>query len=90
MLTVPEIDSIYFEKDVEITNNQSETQQGIRIYLDSKDGAEENQYFRWAFEETWKFRVPTVPKFVYIDDTLIIPVASNKDYCWKQHGAANE
>jgi hypothetical protein len=86
MLTVPEIDSIYFEKDVEITNNQSETQQGIRIYLDSKDGAEENQYFRWAFEETWKFRVPMPKKFNYIDSVTIVPlpVDEMKEYCWKQ------
>ena len=55
MESVPEIDSIYFEKDEELVNNGTQSQQGIRIYLNSKAG--NNQFFRWAFNETWKFRV---------------------------------
>lgn len=86
MYTVPEIDSIYFEKDAEITNNQSETQQGVRIYLDSKDGDENNLYFRWAFEETWKFRVPSPRRYMYIDSLTILPlpVEEINEFCWKQ------
>jgi hypothetical protein len=84
MLPVPDIDSIYYEKDEEFTSNQSETQQGIRIYLDSKEGDENNQYFRWEFVETWKFRVPMPKRYDYIDDTIILPVDVINEFCWKQ------
>ena len=86
MLPVPDIDSIYYEKDEEITNNQTETQQGIRIFLDSKEGDENNRYFRWEFVETWKFRVPMPRKFNFIDSAHIptLPVEEVKEYCWKQ------
>jgi hypothetical protein len=84
MLPVPGIDSIYYEKDEEFTNNQSETKEGIRIYLDSKEGDGINNYFRWEYEETWKFRLPTLPKFNYIDEFNILPVSEVKEFCWKQ------
>jgi hypothetical protein len=84
MLPVPEIDSIYYVKDKEFTNNQSEIQEGIRIYLDSKEGDEINQYFRWEFEETWKFRVPMPKRYNYIDSATILPVDVVNEFCWKQ------
>jgi hypothetical protein len=84
MLPVPEIDSLYYEKGVEYTNNQSETHEGINIFLDSKAGDGINNYFRWEYEETWKFRVPTVKKFEYISETVILPLNSVKEFCWKQ------
>ncbi|MCX6321504.1 MAG: DUF4249 domain-containing protein [Bacteroidia bacterium] len=84
MLPVPEIDSLYFEKAEEFTNNQSETHEGIRIYLDSKEGDGINNYFRWGYEETWKFRLPTLKKFNFINDSTILPVDVVKEFCWKQ------
>ena len=86
MLPVPEIDSIYYEKNVGFTNNQSETHEGISIYLDSKEGDGINNYFRWEYEETWKFRVPTLKKYNYIDESNIylLPVGEIKEFCWKQ------
>lgn len=83
MLPVPDIDSVYYEKEEEITDNQNETQKGIRIYLDSKGGGISNQYLRWQFEETWKFRVPMPKKFNYINDTTILPVNEINEFCWK-------
>ncbi len=82
MQSVPDIDSIYFAKDQELINNGTETQEGVMIYLDSK-GSDNNQYYRWAFEETWKFKVPYPKKFNYIDSVTFVPVADVKDYCWK-------
>ena len=84
MLPVPDIDSIYYEKDEEFTSNHSETMQGIRIYLDSKEGDENNQYFRWEFVETWKFRVPIPKRYNYIDSATILPVDVINEFCWKQ------
>jgi len=79
---VPDIDSIYFEKDEEIVNNGTETDEGIMIYLDSK-GGDINKYYRWEFIETWKFKVPTPAKSTYIDEKTIIMNHDIKDYCWK-------
>jgi hypothetical protein len=82
MKSVPEIDSIYYAKDQELINNGTESQVGIRIYIDS-NGEDINRYYRWDFEETWKFRVPTPKKFNYINDSTFEPVLNVNEYCWK-------
>lgn len=87
MLAVPEIDSIFYAKDVELVNNDTESQAGIRVYLESQRG-EPNQYYRWEYEETWKFKAPNPKKFNYIkgsypDSPVIVPVEDVKEFCWK-------
>jgi hypothetical protein len=82
MHAVPDIDSIYFEKSRELVNNETESQDGIRIYLDSKEG-DNNQYYRWAFDETWKFKVPNPKRFDYINDSTIVQLTNVKEYCWR-------
>ena len=37
--------------------DNGEVQQGIRVYIDLKDPTE-HKYFRWAYEEWWKFNIP--------------------------------
>jgi len=83
MQSVPEIDSLYFTKDQELVNNGTETLNGIRIFLDSKKG-DNNKYYRWDFEETWKFKVPTPKKSDYIDEDTFVPVDMVNEYCWKK------
>ena len=82
MQSVPDIDNVYFEKDRDLVNNGTESDEGIRIFLDSKEG-DNSLYYRWAFEETWKFKVPNPKRFDYINDSTIIPVTDVKEYCWK-------
>jgi hypothetical protein len=82
MQSVPGIDNVYAAPERELINNGTEIQQGARIYLDSEEG-DNNQYYRWAFEETWKFRVPNPHRYEYINDSTIPPVADVKEYCWK-------
>lgn len=86
MYPVPEIENVYFEKDQQLTDNATQTVDGISIYLDSKEG-DNDQYYRWAYEETWKFRVPYPKKFEYIngadpDNPGFIPVKDVKEFCW--------
>jgi hypothetical protein len=88
MLPVPEIESIYYSKDQEFSNNQSELHKGIRIFLNSKPNDEPNMYYRWAFDETWKFRLPNPQKFNFINDSVIVPIASVKEFCWKNSGSS--
>lgn len=82
MQSVADIDSIYFERDNEVFNNGTENFEGIRILISTK-GAESNRYYRWDFEETWKFKVPLAEKYVYINETNIQPLNYIKQYCWK-------
>jgi len=82
MQNVPEIDTVYYEKDKELVNNGTESIEGIRIYLDSKQG-DNDTYYRWEYEETWKFKVPDPPKAKYINEHDIIPVTDFHEYCWK-------
>jgi hypothetical protein len=86
---VSDIDSLYFEKDQELINNGTQTQEGIRIFLDSKEGIN-NQYYRWAFDETWKFKIPSPKRFNFnMADSAITPVADVKEYCWKNKKSDN-
>lgn len=82
MQSVPEIDSLWFEKDQEFFNNGSENEEGLRIYLNTKTG-NDNLYYRWAFEETWKFKIPFPKRFDYISIDNIVPLSHVKEYCWK-------
>jgi hypothetical protein len=82
MQSVPDIDSIYFEKDAELVNNNTESQQGVMVYLNSK-GSDNNRFYRWTFDETWKFKVPTPSKFIFIDSATFLPVDRIREYCWK-------
>jgi hypothetical protein len=88
MLPVPDIDSIYFDKDTKQVNNETESQEGVSIYLDSKTGAN-NQYYHWTYDETWKFKVPNPKLFDYIkgyspDDPIFSPITDIKEFCWKK------
>jgi hypothetical protein len=82
MYPVPDIDSIYFEKHEDPGTNWSEGNTGLLISLDAKPG-DENQFYRWDYEETWKFKVPNPSRFIYISDTDIYAIPDVKEYCWK-------
>lgn len=82
MQSVPDIDSIYLERDNEVFNNGTENFEGIRILLNTKAN-ESNRYYRWDFEETWRFKIPLAKKCIYIDERTIVPIKDIKDYCWK-------
>jgi hypothetical protein len=83
MQSVPDIDSVYYEKDQKVINNGTQTQDGLSIYLDSKEG-DNNQYYRWAYNETWKFKVAFPKKYDFIlADSSVVLLPSFKDVCWK-------
>lgn len=83
MQPVPDIDSLYYDRDQQLVSNGTQSQEGISIYLDSKEG-DNNQYYRWAFEETWEFGVPDPKKYNFdMADSSITSVADIKEYCWK-------
>ena len=88
MYPVPEIDSVYFAKDQQLVNNGTQSLDGVSIYLDSKEGTD-NQYYRWLYEETWKFKVPYPKKFDYVktpdypNSPTFHQINDVKEFCWK-------
>jgi Domain of unknown function (DUF4249) len=88
MHDVPDIDSVYFEKDQELVSNGSVTLDGIRIYLDSKAG-DEDTYYRWEYDETWEFKVPDPSRFKYISEHNIVAASDYKEFCWKSAKSDN-
>jgi hypothetical protein len=84
MYPVQQIGSVYFAKDKEILKNGSETHEGVRIFLDSEGGTE-NRYFRWVYNECWKFNVPNPKTYDYISESEIVAVDKIKRTCWNSH-----
>jgi hypothetical protein len=81
MEAVSDIDNIYYARDQEIGNSGTVMNEGLRIFLDSRGGI--NKYFRWEYEETWKFKVPFPKKYDYVNETIIVPIADVNEYCYK-------
>jgi hypothetical protein len=44
-----------------------------------------NRYFRWSFEEVWKFILPNPQRYIYINDSTFQQVPVVKDVCWKRN-----
>ena len=82
MYPVADIDSIYFKRGEAFVSNATENLEGIRIWLDTKRD-DNNSNYRWAYEETWKFRIPSPPRYTYIDHNNIVGIPKAKQYCWK-------
>jgi hypothetical protein len=88
MYPVQTITSIYYNKEQEIINNGTETEIGLRFYLDSQTSGE-NQYFRWIYNECWKTNASDPKKYNYINDSTIIPVDQIKQICWRYNESDN-
>ena len=85
MLPVPEIDSVYYTIDEQITANQTQLKKGVSIYLNSKPFLRDVYYLRWDYEDTWQFSVPDTVRYVYINsrNILPLPVGEIREFCWK-------
>jgi hypothetical protein len=55
MISVPPIDSIYYEKETFIYYHIPV--EGCNIHLDTHDPANNCQFYRWKFSETWEIRL---------------------------------
>lgn len=78
-----DIDTVTYIND-RITSDEGEAVDGLRIYADSK-GPAESMYYRWQYEEWWKFSVPYPKGFVYIDQDNIFRIPYENVSCWKNN-----
>jgi hypothetical protein len=76
-----EIDSLYFGKDRE-TLEDGEVLGGVRVYIDSKEPTD-SRYFRWTYEEWWKFKIPVPKSFEYVNQNNIYEIPLANVTCWK-------
>ena len=83
MEPVSEIDSLYFDKD-RITLDNGEVQEGVRVYIDSKEPAG-NQYFRWSYKEWWEFSIPIPKDYEYVDQNNIYKIPLANITCWNNN-----
>ncbi len=76
---VQDIDSIYITRAEEVID--AETQLGIRINIDSK-GESDCRYYKWKYEEWWKFEVPFPKMYNFINDSTVTEFRPIRKTCW--------
>jgi len=81
MHPVPAIDSLYYGVDQVFSEQTGSFREGISFYIDTRNETP-GSYYRWSYEEFWKFSVPDPAIFRYIDDTTIFPLSIIKQTCW--------
>ena len=86
MYPVQPIDKIYFTREQEFINNGTDVQEGIRVFIDSENSGD-GKYFRWTYDEYWKFKVPQPKKYEYIREEDIRPVDQVKEICYAYNGS---
>lgn len=89
MTAVPEIDSIFFAYDTELINHGTEEEIGIRIFLDAGNKDEVCKYFRWEFDEVWKFRIKYPVAYEHLGGGQIISIPIVNEFCWKYSQSNN-
>ena len=90
LLPVASIDSTYYEKGEEISGNLGVSSTGLKIFLNTSLDSGASQYFRWTFNETWKFLIPYPPTYkclmVLDEETYLFEqIAVVKDICWREN-----
>ena len=83
-----DIDTLYFRRDSKIMDN-GEIQDGITIFIDSKEPTE-NKYFRWTYEEWWKFNIPYPVMYKYVDKDHIYEIPIENVTCYKNRKSDEE
>jgi hypothetical protein len=86
MYPVPPIDNIYYIQDQEFLNNNTEVLEGLRIFLNSENSGG-GLYFRWIYDEWWKFSVPYPKRYNYIDKDNIPLIQRPKQVCYGHNGS---
>ncbi len=79
------IDTLYYLKAGQKTE-EGEFQEGIMIYIDSK-GSSDSKYYRWSYEEWWKFNIPYPVTHQYIDEDHIYPIPVKNVTCYKNRNS---
>jgi hypothetical protein len=78
ILEAPPIDSVYWRPMAD----------GVALYVDAHDTEQAARYYRWTFDETWKYRTPYYVYKKWLGGQIIdVPPANN--ICWNS-GSSTE
>jgi hypothetical protein len=72
ILEAPPIDSVYWRP----------SPTGVALYVDSHNDGGGTGFYRWTYDETWKFRTPYYVYKEWKDGQLLSPPPAN-NICWK-------
>ncbi len=50
----------------------AETEEGIQLYVSTEDTDNNSRYYRWEFEEAWRFTTPYVSTLIYDYDHAVV------------------
>jgi hypothetical protein len=81
MYPVPGIDSLYYGKDQVFSEETGRFREGITFYIDTREETP-GSYYRWSYEEWWKFSVPDPAIFRYLNDSTIPPLEQINRTCY--------
>jgi Domain of unknown function (DUF4249) len=81
MYPVPEIDSLYYTRDQVYSEETGTFREGVSFYIDTRDESPDS-YYRWSYDEWWKFTVPEPKLFNYVNDSTIFPAEEVRQTCW--------
>jgi hypothetical protein len=83
MSECPEVDSVYFIRKENLTNNLGQDTRGIQFYIDLDCGKINSRFFRWEAIETWEYHAD-YPREWYYDGSVhhISPPDYSRKVCW--------
>lgn len=88
ILPSPIIDSIYFQEETRGTTSLSVDLEGLEFFINAHGENNKVQYFRYEWEETWKFAAPVAIQFDYIgNDSIELKSEPPIDICWKHRNS---
>lgn len=85
LLRVPAIDTLYSELQETVTFDGP--LQGMQVYLDTRDPENNTRYYRWTWEETWKYAVPYPDFYEFIGGNQVEPADPPNEECWQQESS---
>ena len=80
MLPAQDLDSVYYAKADQILNN--EIKGGISIYVHSRSDGQP-RYYRWTYEELWKFNLTLGKEYNYLGNGNFAPCDVKNVSCYK-------
>ena len=84
LLTVSEIESVYYEIEVQEGNNPDDKTPGVQFFLDMKGSNNDSRNYRWKVFETYEYKSMYAREWYYDGEVHhIVPPDSSTMYCWR-------
>lgn len=77
----PPIDSVHFEYEEKITEENLTLVPGLQIYVTTHDIDNNTWYYRWEYIETWEFRTKYNSTLIW-EDGMLIEREEQINQCW--------